>query len=92
MKKPLSVAAFFALPFLAMASEADLKIPEAIKSQNVLYFGFLITVLGLIFGFYQYKQVKGLPAHKSMLDISEVIYQTCKAYLIQQGKFLAILF
>ncbi|MEI7676282.1 MAG: sodium-translocating pyrophosphatase [Bacteroidales bacterium] len=92
MKKLLSFIAFLSLPFLAMASEADLKIPEAIKSQNVLYFGFLITLLGLVFGFYQYKQVKGLPAHKSMLDISEVIYQTCKAYLKQQGKFLAILF
>jgi K(+)-stimulated pyrophosphate-energized sodium pump len=80
------------VPTFAFSSEADLKIPEAIKESNILYFGFLITILGLLFGFYQFMKVKKLPAHKSMLDIAEVIYQTCKAYLKQQGKFLAILF
>jgi K(+)-stimulated pyrophosphate-energized sodium pump len=80
------------VPTFAFSSEADLKIPEAIKESNILYFGFLITILGLLFGLYQFMKVKKLPAHKSMLDIAEVIYQTCKAYLKQQGKFLAILF
>jgi len=89
------------MPVLAMASEADLKIPSsadpAVQEQpqgmgNILYWGFLVTVLGLFFGVYQYMKVKKLPAHKSMLDIADVIYSTCKAYLKQQGKFLAILF
>ncbi len=79
-------------PFFTMASEADLKIPDAIKDQKILYLGFIVTVLGLLFGFYQFMKVKKLPAHKSMLDIADVIYKTCKAYLKQQGKFLAILF
>ena len=85
------MVAIFA-PILSMASEADLKIPEEIKGQSILYYGFVITILGLFFGFYQFMRVKKLPAHKSMLDIADVIYSTCKAYLIQQGKFLAILF
>jgi K(+)-stimulated pyrophosphate-energized sodium pump len=85
------MVAIFA-PILSMASEADLKIPEEIKGQSILYYGFVVTILGLLFGLYQFMKVKKLPAHKSMLEIAEVIYQTCRAYLIQQGKFLAILF
>ena len=80
------------IPAMSFASEADLKIPDAIKESQVLYIGFIITILGLLFGLYQFMRVKKLPAHKSMLDIAEVIYRTCKAYLKQQGKFLAILF
>ncbi len=80
------------MPALTFGSEADLKIPEAIKDQHILYYGFVVTILGLLFGLYQFMKVKKLPAHKSMLDIAEVIYQTCRAYLKQQGKFLAILF
>lgn len=88
------VSALFllAIPTLAIASEADLQIPPAVKEQTILYFGFLVTLLGLLFGGYQFVQVKKLPAHKSMLDIAEVIYQTCVVYLKQQGKFLAVLF
>ncbi len=82
----------FLTPLMTMASEADLKIPDTIKQQSILYYGFLITTLGLLFGFYQFMKVKKLPAHKSMLEIADVIYSTCKAYLKQQGKFLAILF
>lgn len=76
----------------AFASEADLVIPDSIKSQSILYWGFLITFLGLLFGFYQFMKVKKLPAHKSMLEIGNVIFKTCTTYLQQQGKFLAILF
>jgi K(+)-stimulated pyrophosphate-energized sodium pump len=90
--KKLVALLFLILPFTTFASEADLKIPESIKDQHILYLGFIVTVLGLFFGFYQFMRVKKLPAHKSMLEISEVIYKTCKAYLKQQGKFLAILF
>jgi len=74
------------------ASEAELAIPVLTATQNnLLMIGFLICFVGMAFGLYEYKKVKSLPGHKSMLDISEIIFQTCKTYLIQQGKFLIIL-
>jgi K(+)-stimulated pyrophosphate-energized sodium pump len=80
------------LPFLVFAGEADLKIPDAIHSSQILYWGFLVTLAGLVFGFYHFIKIKKLPAHKSMLEISEIIFQTCSTYLKQQGRLLAILF
>ena len=77
---------------VAFGSEADLKVPEAIQHAGILYWGFVVCGLGLLFGLYQFMKVKKLPAHKAMLDVSEVIYKTCGAYLKQQGKFIAILF
>ena len=88
----LSLLGIIFLPLVASASEADLKIPDSIKSQHILYYGFIVTFLGMLFGFYQFTKIKKMPAHQSMLDIAEVIYKTCGAYLRQQGKFLAILF
>jgi len=74
------------------ASEAELNIPVLTSGQNsLLMVGFLICFIGMAFGLYEYKKVKSLPGHKSMLDISDIIFQTCKTYLIQQGKFLIIL-
>jgi K(+)-stimulated pyrophosphate-energized sodium pump len=58
---------------------------------QILLSGLVVCVLGLLFGAWTYAGVKRLPVHKSMADISELIYETCKAYLIQQGKFLLIL-
>jgi K(+)-stimulated pyrophosphate-energized sodium pump len=92
MKRVLSSVFVLALPLLSFAGEADLKIPASIKQQKILYYGFIVTILGLLFGVYQFRKVKRLPAHQSMLDIAHVIYKTCSAYLKQQGKFLAILF
>ncbi|MBI5217574.1 MAG: sodium-translocating pyrophosphatase [Bacteroidia bacterium] len=94
MKKNLvSLLILLFAPVISMASEADLKIPELSGSQNhLLMFGFIICALGLAFGFFQYMKVKKLPAHKSMLEVSNVIFETCKTYLLQQGKFLIILF
>jgi K(+)-stimulated pyrophosphate-energized sodium pump len=92
MKRLLSIFGAMMLPFLTFASEADLKVPEEIKNQSILYWGFLITILGLGFGLFQFLQVKKLRAHNSMLDVAQVIYETGKTYLFQQGKFLAILF
>ena len=75
-----------------LASEAELEIPVLTDSQNTLLMvGFLICFLGMAFGAYEYVKVKAFPAHKSMLDVAEVIFQTCKTYLIQQGKLLIIL-
>ncbi|HEY1112154.1 MAG TPA: sodium-translocating pyrophosphatase [Chitinophagaceae bacterium] len=92
MKKIFGAILALALPLLTFAGEADLKIPDSIKEQNILYYGFAITLLGFLFGLYQFRKVRKLPAHESMLEIAEVIYQTCSTYLRQQGRFLAVLF
>jgi len=92
MRKILSLFAISMLPVLTFASEADLVIPDEIKSQTLLYWGFLITFAGFLFGLYQFVKVKKIRAHQSMLDVAQVIFETAKTYLVQQGKFLAILF
>jgi len=75
------------------ASEANLKIPTLNDDQqSILVAGIFICILGLIFGVYQYFRVKKLKAHQSMLDIAQVIFETCKTYLFQQGKLLVVLF
>ena len=91
--KILTLSVLMLAAFPVFGSEADLKIPELTESQNkLLMLGFGICFLGLLFGLYQYLMVRKLPAHRSMLDVSRVIFETCKTYLIQQGKFLFILF
>jgi len=93
MKKIILLLVAIMMPAFMFASEADLKIPNLSESQNhLLLFGFLICFLGMLFGLYQYQKVKKLGAHSSMLDVAKVIFETCKTYLIQQGKFLIILF
>ena len=93
MKKLISALAMLMLPVSLMASEADLKMPEGFADNaSVLYWGFLIVILGLLFGLWQFSRVKKLKAHSSMLEIGNVIFKTCSTYLKQQGKFLGILF
>lgn len=92
MKRLLTILSALSLPMLSFASEADLVIPEAIKDQTILYWGFLITILGMLFGLFQFVKVKKIKAHQSMLDVAQVIFETSKTYLVQQGKFLLILF
>lgn len=80
-------------PAFTLAGEADLIIPVLSQGQNnLLIAGIGICLLGMMFGYYQFAQVKKLPAHSSMQDVAQTIYETCKTYLIQQGKFIAILF
>ena len=89
----LGLFIFLSASVNVFASEADLKIPELSSNQNtLLMYGILVCILGLIFGVLQYLKVKRLKAHKSMLDVAQIIFETCKTYLLQQGKFLAILF
>jgi K(+)-stimulated pyrophosphate-energized sodium pump len=78
--------------------EASLILPDmsqaefvGISGRTLLMSGLGVCVLGLLFGLVVYRQLKALPVHASMREISELIYETCKTYLLQQGKFLAIL-
>ena len=86
-----------------LASEAQLAIPDlhvgeftiggqTITAWNLLWYGSWVIMGTLGISLYLYHQIKNLPAHESMLNISEIIFQTCKTYLIQQGKFLLMLF
>jgi len=82
----------------AWASEAELKIPDlskvsfvGISGHNLLLLGLIICLGGMVFGLLQFMQIRSLPVHRAMREISELIYETCKTYLITQGKFLAIL-
>ena len=85
--------------FQKPGGEANLVIPDlnmvkfmGIGGHDLLLVGFAVSGLGLLFGLVIYLQLKRMPVHKSMLEVSELIYTTCKAYMIQQGKFLARLF
>ena len=84
----------------AMASEADLILPDLrsvkffgdrIDGASLLVWGLVICVFGMVFGMVQYFQIKKMKVHKSMLEISELIYGTCKTYLLTQGKFILVL-
>ena len=84
----------------AFAGDADINLPSLqdvsfyqgmVSSHGVLYLGLIICAVGAAFGLMQYKQTRALPVHKSMGDVSNIIWETCKTYLWQQGKFLAIL-
>lgn len=94
MKKlTFTLAALYLLAASAAASEADLKVPLLNQSDRLLLtFGILVCFAGLLFGAFQFMKVKKLKAHSSMLDVAQTIFETCKTYLLQQGKFLIILF
>jgi K(+)-stimulated pyrophosphate-energized sodium pump len=93
-------AALFTAP-AAFAGEADIHIPDlngvkfdglgGVSGVTLMYIGILVCLFGAIFGLVQYFQTKALPVHQSMSQVSETIWETCKTYLITQGKFLAIL-
>src|SRR5687767_15255447 len=78
--------------------EANLIIPDlnsvpflGMGGRSLLMWGLLICVAGLLFALTIYSRLKRLPVHSSMLEISELIYETCKTYLITQGKFIVVL-
>src|SRR6185436_11350635 len=79
-------------PAMARASELDLQLPVLDAGQRqLLMIGIGVCVLGMLFGLAMFNQVKNMPAHKSMLDVSNIIYETCKAYLLKQGQLLLVL-
>jgi K(+)-stimulated pyrophosphate-energized sodium pump len=81
------------------AGEANLKLPDlssvnfvgGIDGHKLLLWGILVCVFGLLFGLTIYTRLKNLPVHRAMRDISELIYETCKTYLLTQGRFLMLL-
>jgi K(+)-stimulated pyrophosphate-energized sodium pump len=96
-------AFFFAAAFCvtnAFAGDADINLPALDKvsfgsggltAHAILFAGLVICAIGAAFGILQYKQTRALQVHKSMGDVSNIIWETCKTYLWQQGKFLATL-
>ncbi len=82
----------------ARASEAELVLPDlasqafwGMDGHRLLLWGLGVCLLGFVFGIVMYGQLKRLAVHRSMREISELIYETCKTYLVTQGKFIAIL-
>ncbi|MCK9426427.1 MAG: sodium-translocating pyrophosphatase [Ignavibacteriaceae bacterium] len=94
MRNKISFFVFFLFaPIFSFASEANLKIPNLTTDQNnLLLLGIVVCFLGLGFGVYQFFKVKNLHAHQSMLDVAQIIFETSKTYLVQQGKLLVVLF
>jgi K(+)-stimulated pyrophosphate-energized sodium pump len=96
----VALAALLA-PLGAAASELDLAIPPidtsyelawfTVSGVSLLYLGLLVCLLGMGFGLLMFQQVKAMPAHPSMLGVSATIYETCKTYLLQQGRLLMVL-
>ncbi|MBF0532820.1 MAG: sodium-translocating pyrophosphatase [Candidatus Omnitrophica bacterium] len=83
---------------IGFASEADLLVPNLASQQflgmnghTLLLWGLLVCVFGFLFGIKQFISIMQMPVHRAMKEISELIYETCKTYLITQGKFLLIL-
>jgi K(+)-stimulated pyrophosphate-energized sodium pump len=90
------------LPLMAQeqtGGEANLRLPDlnsasflgGISGGTLLMGGIVVCVLGLVFGLIIYARLRKMPVHASMLEVSELIYETCKTYLLTQGKFLIIL-
>lgn len=93
-------AASFAQRAQHVSGEANLIVPDMsqatffnglVDGRTLLLYSFIFVALGLLFGLVIYQQLKRLPVHPSMLEVSELIYETCKTYLIQQAKFLVVL-
>ena len=90
-----SLLSLFFVSAPAFASEADLVVPEIAKhyplGHTLLLIGIAVSVLGLIFGLIAFAQVKKIEVHECMANVGNTIFETCKTYLIQQGKFLIAL-
>jgi len=93
-------APVMAQPEHKAGGEANLVLPDlnsatffgdAVGGHDLLMVGLIVCALGLGFGLMMYSRLKNMPVHKSMLEVSELIYSTCKTYLETQGKFLLIL-
>ena len=102
-RKPFKLALMAALAILAtaaptFASEAELILPDltsvsffGMTGQTLLFLGLFVCVAGALFGMVFFKQLRDMPVHPSMLEVSELIYETCKTYLQTQGRFIMLL-
>ena len=88
----------YAQPEQAGGGEANLVLPDlstvsffGMNGHALLMIGLLFCAGGLLFGLAIYVQLKNMPVHRSMREISELIYETCKTYLVTQGKFILLL-
>ena len=102
LRRPLALAlcalAALGLAAPAAASEAELVMPDlgsvsflGVPGSTLLLGGLFVCLLGLAFGLAMYTQLKRMAVHRSMREISELIYETCKTYLVTQGKFILLL-
>ena len=93
------VLALLAIGASAFGSEAELNLPDlggsntfpalgGLTGTQLMYVGILVCAIGGIFGLMQYRTTRDLPVHDSMRNVSNIIWETCKSYLTQQGKFL----
>jgi K(+)-stimulated pyrophosphate-energized sodium pump len=102
-RKSVKLALMAALVIVAsaaptFASEADLVLPDlasvsffGMTGRTLLFLGLFVCAAGALFGMVFYKQLRDMPVHKSMLEVSELIYETCKTYLQTQGRFIMLL-
>ncbi|MBQ9688792.1 sodium/proton-translocating pyrophosphatase, partial [bacterium] len=85
----------FCIASPAFAGEEDLVVPNiqaiSASSYNLLMIGLGVSVLGVVFGLIEFLRVKNIDVHKAMADVGNTIFETCKTYLVQQGKFLFVL-
>ncbi len=95
---PAAALAVLLSPAAALAGEEELILPNlnsqkflGIPGGTLLMLGLIIAALGIVFGLVIYAQLKKLPVHKSMLEVSDLIYETCKTYLLNQGRFILVL-
>ncbi|MFZ0630581.1 MAG: sodium-translocating pyrophosphatase [Acidobacteriaceae bacterium] len=102
--KTMAVLTGLLIPTLAYGQtehaggEANLQLPDlstvkflGMNGHSLLMFGPLFCILGMVFGLFMYVHLKGLPAHRAMKEVSQLIWETCKTYLLHQGKFLLLL-
>ena len=94
----VAIAICLGLEVSVYAGETDIELPDlgqasflGVPGDTLLMGGLVVCGLGLLFGLMIYQRLKNLPVHGSMKEISELIYETCKTYLLTQGKFLMIL-
>ena len=92
MKKTLLATLFAMMCTPVFAGEASLVVPNikeiSLDSYNLLMIGLVVSVIGVIFGLIEYFKVKKVEVHAAMAEVGNTIFETCKTYLVQQGKFL----
>ena len=95
MKKTLIASLFAMMCAPTFAGEASLVVPDiksiSIDSYNLLMIGLVVSVVGVIFGLIEFFKVKKIEVHAAMAEVGNTIFETCKTYLVQQGKFLLAL-